>query len=77
MKDDDPRNGAGGAAESDEVTSVTQAGASASDEAAPADAADEAQRVLLPAIESFATLGAVRELADARALWRQVEGSDR
>ena len=42
-----------------------------------ADAADEAKRVLLPAIESFATLGAVRELADARALWRQVEGSDR
>ncbi len=57
MKDDDPRNGAGGAAESDEVTSVTQAGASASDEAAPADVGDEETKVMdVPADEAAAEI---------------------
>lgn len=57
MRDDDPRNGAGGAAESDEVTSVTQAGASASDEAAPADAADEVTKAMdVPADEAAAEI---------------------
>jgi tetratricopeptide (TPR) repeat protein len=39
-----------------------------------ADAADEAKRVLLPAIESFAALGAARELDEARTLSHLLEG---